>query len=98
MGITSAIVLFAVIWFMTFLIVIPIRLQTQGDVGKVVPGTHASSPEIHNLKKKALITTAIAAVLWVIIAGIIISGVISVRDLDWWDRMSDVSALRGRYA
>ena len=98
MGITSAIVLFAVIWFMTFLIVIPIRLQTQGDVGKVVPGTHASSPENHNLKKKALITTAIAAVLWAIIAGIIISGVISVRDLDWFDRMGDVSAFRGKYA
>lgn len=30
MGITSGIVLYAVIWFMTFLVVIPIRLQTQG--------------------------------------------------------------------
>lgn len=87
MGITSALVLFAVIWFMTFLIVIPIRLQTQGDVGKVVPGTHAGSPEHHNLKKKALITTAISVVLWCIIAGIIISGMITVRDLDWFGRM-----------
>ncbi len=88
MGITSALVLFAVIWFMTFLIVIPIRLQTQGDVGEVVPGTHAGSPETHNLKKKAWITTAVAAVLWCIIAGTIISGMISVRDLDWFNRMS----------
>ena len=61
MGITSGIVLYAVLWFLTFLIVIPIRLQTQGDVGQVVPGTHASSPEVHNLKKKALITTLAAA-------------------------------------
>ena len=61
MGVTSALVLFAVIWFMTFLIVIPIRLQTQGDVGTVVPGTHAGSPENHSLKKKAWITTAISA-------------------------------------
>ncbi|MGB0798861.1 MAG: DUF1467 family protein, partial [Planktomarina sp.] len=41
MGITSALVLFAVIWFLTLLIVLPLRLQTQGDLGKVVHGTHA---------------------------------------------------------
>ncbi|WP_439144119.1 DUF1467 family protein [Planktotalea sp.] len=95
MGITSALVLFAVIWFMTFLIVIPIRLQTQGDVGEIVPGTHAGSPEHHNLKKKAWITTAISAVLWCIIAGTIISGVISVRDLDMFNRMGDASVSDG---
>lgn len=87
MGITSGIVLFAVIWFMTFLCVIPIRLTTQGDIGKVVPGTHAGSPEVHNLKKKAWITTGISAVLWIIIASVILSGAITVRDLDWFQRM-----------
>lgn len=46
MTITSALVLYAVIWFLTFLIVIPIRLETQGDLGKVVHGTHAGSPGI----------------------------------------------------
>jgi predicted secreted protein len=84
MGITSAIVLFAVIWFMTFLIVIPFRLETQGDLGEVVPGTHAGSPQNHHLKKKALVTTGIAAVLWAIIASIIIFEVITVRDIDGW--------------
>ena len=84
MGITSGLVLFAVIWFMTFLIVIPIRLKTQGDLGDIVPGTHAGSPEVHNLKRKAWITTMISAVLWVIIAGIIITGTITVRDIDGW--------------
>ena len=87
MGITSALVLFAVIWFMTFLIVIPIRIETQGDRGDVVPGTHAGSPEVHNLKKKAWITTGISVVLWIIIAGIILSGWITIEDLDWFDRM-----------
>ena len=67
MSITSAIVLYAVCWFMTFLVVIPIRLQTQGDVGKVVPGTQAGAPEHHYLKKKAWITTGVAAVIWAIL-------------------------------
>jgi predicted secreted protein len=84
MGITSALVLYAVIWFMTFLIVIPIRLKTQGDVGRVVPGTHAGSPEEHNLKRKAWLTTLISAILWAIIAGVIVSGLITVEDIDRW--------------
>ena len=87
MGITSAFVLFAVIWFLTFLIVIPFRVQTQGEAGEIVPGTHAGSPEVHNLKKKAWITTGVSVALWLIIAGIILSGWITIEDLDWFNRM-----------
>lgn len=96
MGITSGIVLFAVIWFMTFLVVIPIRLQTQGDVGEVVPGTHAGSPEVHNLKRKAWITTGVSAVIWAIVASIIIFEVITVRDIDGWmfNRMDGTSHVK----
>ncbi|EPX79815.1 DUF1467 family protein [Salipiger mucosus] len=94
MTITSAIVLFAVIWFLTFLIVIPFRLETQGDRGEIVEGTHASSPEVHNLKRKAWITTAISAVLWIVISATILSGAITVRDIDRWmfDRMDPPGA------
>ncbi|EBA15864.1 hypothetical protein RSK20926_14574 [Roseobacter sp. SK209-2-6] len=89
MGITSGLVLYAVIWFMTFLVILPIRVETQGDKGKIVPGTHAGAPENHYLKQKALITTGLALLLWAIIAGIILSGVISVNDFDWFDRLPD---------
>ena len=51
MTITSAFVLFAVIWFLTFLIVIPFKIKTQGDLGTVATGTQAGAPEVHNLKK-----------------------------------------------
>ncbi|MDT2050445.1 MAG: DUF1467 family protein, partial [Planktomarina sp.] len=57
MAITSAIVLFAVIWFLALLIVLPLRLQTQGDLGKVEYGTHAGSPENPQMKKRFLVTT-----------------------------------------
>ncbi|TCS61999.1 DUF1467 family protein [Primorskyibacter sedentarius] len=95
MSITSAIVLFAVLWFLCFLIIIPLRLQTQGDVNKIVPGTHAGAPEHHGLKKKAWITTGIAAVLWCIIAGIIFSGLITVRDIDMFNRMGPAPVTDG---
>ena len=87
MTITAALVLFAVIWFMTLLVVLPIRIQTQGDLGEIVPGTHAGAPEVHHMKKKLWITTGISVVLWAVIAGIIISGVISVRDFDWLNQL-----------
>ncbi|MCU9839246.1 DUF1467 family protein [Ruegeria sp. WL0004] len=82
MSITSALVLFSVIWFMTFLIVLPIRVRTQGDLGEIVPGTHAGAPEHHYLKRKAWITTGISVVLWCVIAGIILSGWITVDDIN----------------
>ena len=87
MSITAAMVLYAVIWFMLFLMILPIRLKTQGEEGKVVPGTHASAPENPQIKRKAKVTTLIALVLWAVIAYIIISGTITVRDLDWFGRM-----------
>ncbi|NIY96268.1 DUF1467 family protein, partial [Salipiger sp. HF18] len=43
-----------------------------------------SSPEVHNLRRKALITTGIALVVWAIIAGVILSGWVTVRDIDGW--------------
>ncbi|SMO64860.1 DUF1467 family protein [Ruegeria faecimaris] len=87
MTITAGLVLFAVIWFMTLLVILPIRIKTQGDLGEVVPGTHSGAPEVHHMKKKLWITTGVSVVLWAIIAGIIISGVISVRDFDWLNQM-----------
>lgn len=87
MGVTSALVLFAVIWSLMFLIILPIRVKTQGDLGEIVPGTHAGAPEVHNIGKKAKLTTILSLILWAIISTIILSGAISVRDLDWFDRM-----------
>ena len=94
MGITSALVLFAVIWFMVLFIVLPLNMTTQGEAGKVVPGTHASAPDNLQMKKKFKITTIWSIGLWIVIAGTILSGVITVRDLDWFNRMStpEVSA------
>jgi len=88
MAITSAFVLFAVIWFMVFFVVLPLGLKTQEEMGEVVPGTHGSAPGNLDIKRKAKITSLWAIGIWVIIAGTILSGAISVRDLDWFHRMS----------
>ena len=83
MAITSAIVLFAVVWFMVMFIVLPIGRRTQGDDGEVVPGTQAGAPVNFNLRRTMMIVTAIALVIWAIICAVIISELISIRDLGW---------------
>ncbi|MFO8126849.1 DUF1467 family protein [Yoonia sp.] len=88
MGPVSGLVLFAVIWTVVFFIVLPLRLVTQGEAGEIVPGTHASSPANFDIKRKAKVTTLWALPIWVIVAGTILTGAISVRDFDWFDRMS----------
>lgn len=91
MSITSAIVLYAVTWFMVFFIVLPLRLTTQGDAGSVVEGTPKSAPLNEIVGKKARLTTLWAILVWAALAGIITSGAISVRDFDWMGRMPPVS-------
>ncbi|WP_380053504.1 DUF1467 family protein [Falsihalocynthiibacter sp. SS001] len=87
MAVTSALVLYAVIWFMTLFVVLPIRLKTQQDTGDIVPGTHSSAPANPQLKKRAIIVTLIALVVWAIIFTIIVTGTITVRDFDWMNRL-----------
>ena len=87
MSITAAIVLFAVVWFMVFFIVLPLRLTTQGDAGEVVPGTPKSAPTTEIVGHKAKITTLVAIVVWAVLAGIILSGVITVRAFDFLDKL-----------
>ena len=88
MSIAFAIVLFAVFWFLVFLVALPIRIRTQGDLGRVTEGTSAGAPEHHHLGRKALIATIVAAALWAVVVGIILSGAITVRDIDMFGRMS----------
>ena len=86
MAIGSGLVLYAVIWFMVLFITLPLRLKTQGDVGKVTPGTQAGAPAELNMKRRLKIVTLVAFVLWAVIASIIIWGGITVCDLDWFNR------------
>ncbi|HEV8033538.1 DUF1467 family protein [Yoonia sp.] len=88
MGPVSGLVLLAVIWTVVFFIVLPLRLETQGEAGEIVPGTHASSPANFSFKRKARLTTLWAVPIWIVIAGTILSGAVSVRDIDWFERMS----------
>ena len=88
MSIVSALVLFAVVWFLTLFVVLPIRLETQGDVGEKVEGTHAGAPaSSFSMKRKLWLATAFAVPIWLLIVVVILWGGISVRDIDMFNRM-----------
>lgn len=86
MQITSALVLLAVIWFMTLFIVLPIRMRTQGDEGRVTMGTPAGAPARINMRRKVKITSIVAFVVWVPLCTVILSGWITVDDFDLFNR------------
>lgn len=87
MSVTGAIVLYSVIWFVVFFINLQLGQYTQGDAGHVIPGTPQSAPENVQIKRKAIITTIVGTVLWAIVCGVILSGWITIRDLDFFGRM-----------
>lgn len=86
MQITSALVLLAVIWFMTLFIVLPIRMRTQGDEGRVTMGTPAGAPARIDMRRKVRITSIVAVVVWVPVCAVILSGWITVDDFDLFNR------------
>ncbi len=57
-------------------------------MGTVAKGTQAGAPEVHNLKKKAIITTGVTIVIWLLITLIIIFEIITVQDIDLFRRMA----------
>jgi predicted secreted protein len=83
MTVSAAIVLFAVIWFMTLFIVLPIRMKSQSEDGNVVAGTPASAPADANFKRKVMWTSIIAVILWIPSVYVISTGMISLDSLDY---------------
>ncbi|APX90402.1 hypothetical protein BV394_12230 [Brevirhabdus pacifica] len=86
MSITSSIVLLAVLWFLSLLILLPIRFKSQGDAGDVTPGTPASAPAQPHVKRSFILATIVSVPLWLLLMGVILSGVIGLEDFDLFHR------------
>jgi predicted secreted protein len=87
MNVVSALVLFAVIWFVVLLVALPIGLTTQGEAGKVVPGTPASAPVDAMIRKKMIWVTLATLVLWLALCAFLIWGGVGIEDIDVFNRM-----------
>lgn len=87
MTISAAFVLFAVLWFLLLFIALPLKLKTQSEVGKIIEGTPLSAPDNPQVKKKMIWVSAITFILWIPICLIIMSGIVSISDLDFYGRL-----------
>jgi predicted secreted protein len=81
MTITSAIVLFAVIWAVTFFLVLPWGQVSQYEAGDVVPGTPASAPSDAMIRRKLIVTTGIAVVAFAVVFSAIYFRWVTIDDL-----------------
>ena len=83
MSITSAMVLYCVIWAILFYMINPLWQTSQAEDGEVTPGTPASAPVDAMVGKKAVITTAIATVLFALAFSTIEFGWITLDDISF---------------
>lgn len=63
MQIGSIIAVFFVIWWLSFVAVLPIGNRSQHEAGEVVAGTDPGAPVAPRLVRKMLIATALAIVM-----------------------------------
>ena len=88
MTITSAFVVYAVTWFLIFFVVIQLQTVTQSDTDHVEPGTPPGAPENEMVGRMAWIATIWATVIWAAICGVILSGWITIADIDLLGRLN----------
>ena len=82
MTITAALIVYAVTWFLTFFIVIQTRTVAQSDTDRVEPGTPPGAPAQEVVGRMARETTIWATLIWAAICAVILSGWITIADLE----------------
>ncbi len=86
MAITSMGVIFAVVWFMTLFVVLPLGAKSQREDGDVAVGTPASAPSNPQMRRKFKITTIAAFLISVPIILVINYQLITVDMIDLFKR------------
>ncbi len=76
MSVPIGIATYVVVWLISLFVVLPFGVKPQVDR---VPGTPESAPEKPRMWTKALITTALAAGIWLIIWIVVTTGVVDLR-------------------
>ncbi|MBV9136803.1 MAG: DUF1467 family protein [Hyphomicrobiales bacterium] len=59
--------IYVVVWWFTIFAILPIGVRSQDEAGEVVPGSDPGAPALPRLALKAIITTAVSAVILAII-------------------------------
>jgi predicted secreted protein len=76
MSITAALGIYFVIWWIVLFAVLPWGVRSQHEAETFEPGTDPGAPQRPRLLQKAVATTAISAVLFVIVYIVWTSGIV----------------------
>jgi predicted secreted protein len=63
MGVFEAIVVFVMVWWLIFLPILSMGVQSQQEAGEIVPGSERAAPVRPNLVPKLVVATLGAALL-----------------------------------
>jgi predicted secreted protein len=86
MGVVTGLVLYAIIWFMTLLIVLQTNVVSQDEAGERVKGHPRFRPGRPAAGRRFLLTSGIAFGIWAVIAAVILSGAVTIDDIDLFTR------------
>ena len=78
MQLATGIVVFFMIWWIVLLLILPFNFQAQKTVEK---GTAPSAPKQFSFKQKALYTSLISLLIFVVLYGLIAADVFSFREI-----------------
>jgi predicted secreted protein len=67
---TTIFAIYFIIWWVVLFMVLPWGVHSQSESGEVAPGTDPGAPAVHVVWRKLLWTTAIASILFGILAAI----------------------------
>ena len=67
MSVFTGIAIYVLLWWVCLFAVLPLGVKGQAEDGEIVKGSEPGAPVKADMKRKAIITSIIAAVFWVII-------------------------------
>lgn len=71
MNLITGIFVYIIIWWVALFIVLPLGVQSQweeGDAATPVEGSEPGAPTNPNLLRKAVMTSILAAIIWIVVA------------------------------
>ena len=73
----TAIAIYIVVWWLTLFAILPLGARSHAEAGiELNDGGDPGAPVAPNLKRKFITTTWVSAIVWLIVVGVIVSGVI----------------------
>ncbi|GGG93882.1 hypothetical protein GCM10007420_06660 [Glycocaulis albus] len=80
-GFVEGLVVYLITWWIVIFTVLPLRIQGQYEAGDIVEGSEPGAPVNPRLKEKALLTTFITSVLWLIFFAVMELGLVDLNAL-----------------